>query len=198
MDRNTLNEIRNMIQQKHGTIQATVRATQSLRSGHPAVRVPASIYDGGDGTARNDVASVIDPSDIQFEFDDGVNRGVSLFRDSVADRSPWGSALAELSGPLHAKNRKPLEAGASADAMLRADGSKALRLFRPGDWPQHLTDGGLTRSHLEPPCLAQKRLSTDLRGNGNKSKPRDRAPNIMHVFRAVVPVGVQSSQCFGS
>lgn len=92
MNRNTLDEIKKMIQKKRSTIQATARTTKSLRSGNPSVRVPASIYDGGNGITNNDVASVIAPSEINFEFDDLVINSQAYRRVFAQARARFGTA----------------------------------------------------------------------------------------------------------
>ena len=83
-----------MIQRKRGTIQATIRTTHSLRSGNPSIRVPASIYDGGNAMANTDmdVASVIAPSEIQFEFDDLVVNSQAYRRVFAQARARFGSS----------------------------------------------------------------------------------------------------------
>ncbi|KAK1756498.1 Rho GTPase activation protein [Echria macrotheca] len=74
-DRNTLAEIKNMLQEKKETVRASAEITQSLRSKNPSARVPSSMYDGENDTGlpfASDAISVIAPSEIEFTFDDTV------------------------------------------------------------------------------------------------------------------------------
>jgi hypothetical protein len=72
--RNTLAEIKDMLQQKQDVVRASAELTRSLRSRNPSVVVANSVYAGRDARYSTilgaDDVSVVAPSDLDFEFDD--------------------------------------------------------------------------------------------------------------------------------
>jgi len=74
-DRDTLSEIKQMLQQKQDIIGTSVHVTQSLRSENPTIRVAKSIYEA-EGHAGSilipDTASVVAPSELEFDFDNMI------------------------------------------------------------------------------------------------------------------------------
>jgi hypothetical protein len=73
--RNTLHEIKETLQQKGDTFRMSADMTESLRARNPSVRVAGSIYsqEGNPGAApAPDAASIVAPSELEFDFDDLV------------------------------------------------------------------------------------------------------------------------------
>ena len=64
-----------MLQQKQDVIETSIHAAQSLRSANPTIIVAKSIYQS-EGRVHSiinpDTASVIAPSDLEFEFDNMI------------------------------------------------------------------------------------------------------------------------------
>jgi len=72
---NTLTEMKDMLQRKSEAVRSLAHQTLSLPSKNPSVAVPNSIF--GDRNQNpvsqgHDVASVVAPSELEFEFDDIV------------------------------------------------------------------------------------------------------------------------------
>jgi hypothetical protein len=173
MDRNTLDEIKNMIQQKRGTIQATIKTTHSLRSGNPSIRVPASIYDGGNAMAINDmdVASVIAPSEIQFEFDDLVVNSQAYRRVFAQARARFGSSgdrgpleqqttagLVDVPVPVSAM-AKPSESSTTQLTPVVIEDLRGLSLGASADYPGGMYIQGTAIAAGEPAGLGVSILS---------------------------------------
>jgi hypothetical protein len=71
-DRDTLSEIKQMLQKNQETISTSVRTTESIRSANPMIRVASSIYDSEDHTGSMiipDNVSIVASSELEFEFD---------------------------------------------------------------------------------------------------------------------------------
>ena len=71
----TLTEMKDMLQRKSEAVRSSAHQTLSLRSKNPSVAVPNSIF--GDRNQNpvsqgHDVASIVAPSELEFEFDDIV------------------------------------------------------------------------------------------------------------------------------
>lgn len=75
MASDTHSESKLMLQKNQDMIEKSRHAMASLRSSNPTIRVAASIYDSDNNTARiysPDIASVIAPSELEFEFDNMI------------------------------------------------------------------------------------------------------------------------------
>lgn len=97
--RNTLIEIKDMLQQRGDTVRASAELTQSLRSKNPSVRVAHSIY--GDrrsalSVVPDDAASAIAPSDVMFAFD-----------DELVNSQAYRRVLAQASSKLQPREGQP-------------------------------------------------------------------------------------------
>ena len=107
--RDTLTDIRQMLDRNQGAIGVSKNATQSLRNANPGVHAPASIYDTmdrDDQTITRDDASFMAPSEIEFEFDDMIinsqvyRRMIGHARARMELNSDTVGDLIDLSEPL--------------------------------------------------------------------------------------------------
>jgi hypothetical protein len=83
LERDTLTEIKDMLQQKSDAVLASASVTQSLRARNPNVRVANSIYseEGSASSALSrDAASIAAPSELAFDFDDMVINSLAYRR----------------------------------------------------------------------------------------------------------------------
>lgn len=130
--RDTLGDIRRMLQANQATLRSSTSTTQSLRQSHPSVTIPASIYDATHNENENinpDGGSIMAASDIEFGFDDLVIDSRAYRRAFVSARSRAQAPsevgdgfvdlvevgdLIDLSDPLGIPNQEPCDIALNA------------------------------------------------------------------------------------
>lgn len=94
-----------MLQQKQNqeSITSAIRATQSLRSRNPAIRVPPSIYDRNDddeSILAPEVVSISAATELEFEFDDMVINSAAYRRVFMQARAKEYADTSKAVGDL--------------------------------------------------------------------------------------------------
>jgi hypothetical protein len=116
-----------MLREQGEVVQASATMTQSLRARNPSVRVANSIYDQPDQTSTpftHDAASMIAPSELEFEFDDMVINSQAYRRamaDAKARTKPFDAQAEHFLGDLIDLTDNPtIREGGTATAALPA------------------------------------------------------------------------------